>query len=209
MIGSYSVDKGDAWEQIDQVNKAGTPLIGIDANNKYHIVKTNNQGNLIAGADYMPDNGAYIISNPLNFVSPGGPITNNTFLGSGIVSVDIVKGVYSVNPTVLYNASLVGGSFTFILYKDSTALSAYISTLPPFNAFAPTMADFSDGLAGVWDSVPVVLLGGSIAHTTGVNNAKTIFCDTGTYGLAVIGKSGLNINAGTNLFGVYEFTRVG
>jgi hypothetical protein len=209
MIGSYSVDKGDAWEQLDQVNKAGTPVVGIDANNKYHIVKTNNQGNLITGAEFLPGTDNYILTNPVMFTTIAGTPPNNTFLNAAVISNNVETGVYTVNPTFIYQAGGPGGAVTFILYKTDTALGTYLSGLTPLNAFAPSIGDMETGLAGSWDSVPTVLIGGTISHTTRVNNQKTIYCDAGTYGIAVISKTGLNLAASDHLYGVYEFTRVG
>jgi len=208
MIGSYSVDKGDAWEQIDQVNKAGTPVIGIDINNKYHLIKTNNQGQIITGADFLPGTDKYISTNPVAITTIAGQPANNTFIGAAVISTNVETGVYSVNPTFIYIAGGSGGAVTFILYKLGTALDTYIQTLSPLNAFSPSITDFLDGLTGCWDSVPTVLLGGTISHTTGVNNQKTIYCETGTYAIAVISKTGLNLAAGNHLVGVYEFTKV-
>ena len=210
MIGSYSVNKGDAWEQIDQVNKIGTPVMGVNENNVYNILNTNLQGNLITGGKYVnPSDVSYIGSNPGIIGTVASTPANNTFINYQVITQNsIEEGVYSVNPTYLYIAGGAGGAITFVLGKVGSSFDSYVSSLTPGNAFNPGMSPLLDGFFGCWDSVPVVLLGTTLAHTTRVDNSKQIYLETGSYFIVIVTKTGVNFGGGNTLVGFYEFNRI-
>lgn len=205
MINQVSNNKssGTLHKECD----AGTPISGKTANNRYQILKLNIDGTL-AGFPTLTNTIADIGNNPISVpLVPGAPPAN-TFLGSGIASGPALEdGIYRINPTFIFEGG-TGGGISIVLYKVGTPLDAFISTLPPYNAFNPTMIDLQYGLYGYWHNSATENLGSVAQIAYNRNNAIELQITYGLYKFAIITEGAVTITSGVGYFGYWEFLKI-
>lgn len=189
---------------------SGTPISGRDSVYDYHIIKVNTDGSLVTGVSALDGTGHYLMNNAQPVAIVGGAPPTGTYLGSiDVIFATVEKGVYTINPTFIYDGG-AGGGISFILYKQGTNIDAYISTLPPFNLFLPSIANLTTGVSGYWHNTASQQLGGGTIFTSyNRNNTLTCYLDAGQYKMAIITDGATNFNAGIGLAGFYEFSKIG
>jgi len=209
MIGQNSNNRNVGTQPKDC--DAGIPIMGRTGGNptdSYQIIKTDYDGVLIGfpkavgGQNYQ---GFFLGT----FAVPGGAPPANTFLGicSNTFNVS-ADGQYQVNPVLIYPGA-PGGGISFVLYKDFTAMGAYISTLPPFNAFNPSSADVTNGLYGYWHNSVSQNFGGALMYAYNRDNTLSTYLTVGQYNIAAITDGATNFAAGTAQIGFNEFVKIG
>lgn len=193
---------------------AGTPVMGrTSPTGVYEIIKVNAAGEIVTSAlnTFLPGTAAYIGTNPAQLtLVPGAPAAN-TFIGFAPVNalITIDEGIYSVNPAFIFdNGGVNAGGCSFMLYKDGSTVDAYITTLPPFNAFAPGIANLLTGVFGYWHNSANQLMGGNVSQSYNRTNTQHLYLESGIYKIAVITDGAMNIGASPGLLGFYEFTKI-
>lgn len=185
---------------------SGTPISGRTDQNEYQIIKVNNDGSLATGGTYIATTNPYIAVNPTLTVVPAGAPASGTYLSGATVTVT-EEGIYTINPTFIFDGN--GGGISFILAKQGTALGTYITGLPLFNLFLPTIANLVTGFFGYWHNTANQILGGStnsVAYNR--NNAYNMFLEAGTYTLIAFTDGAVTLNGGGTLLGFYDFTKI-
>lgn len=207
MIGQNSNNKATGYTA--KACDAGIPISGRTGDTgTYEIIKTLADGT-IAGFPSPLNAPIYSGTNLSFFAVPGGLPPANTYLGSAVAAFAVTEnGQYLVNPVFIYPGA-TGGGISFVLYKTTTTLDAYISTLPPFNAYAPTMADITTGLFGYWHNSTSQNFGTNLMFAYNRNNALSVNLTNGLYNIAAITDGATNITPGVAAIGFDEFTKIG
>lgn len=188
---------------------SGIPISGRTSSYDYQIIKVNPDGSLVSGVSYLAGTGNYIMNNAQPVPISGGAPPTGTYLGTIPVGGTITAGSYTINPTFIYDGG-AGGGISFLLYKQGTNIDAYISTLPLFNLFLPSIANLSTGVSGYWHNTASQQIGGGTIFTSyNRDNTLTCYLDAGVYFLAIITDGATNFNAGVGLAGFYEFNKIG
>lgn len=206
MITQLSNNKPSGTQEAG-ICDAGTPISGRTNAGRYQILRVNVDGsiNIVSPANST----IYMGFNPTTIAVPPGAPPAFTFIGITNQTIFVGNdGVYRINPVYIYPGN-AGGGISFILYKDFTNLGNYTNTLPPFNLYAPSPADISQGLYAYWHNTASQNIGAGLQTTYNRNNTQDVYLTTGQYNLAVVTEAGVVLTGGTSFIGLYEFTKVG
>ena len=205
MINQISNNKPSGYQSINC--DAGVPISGRTSDTgSYQILKLNADGSITSASPVAISQ--YIGVSGTGIGVPAGIPPSNTYVGSSQPISVTETGLYSINPTFVYTGN-AGGGISFILYKDTTALWGYISTLPPFNAFASNIGDVATGLFGYWHNTASQIFSSNLMSSFNRNNVQNLYLTTGNYYLAVTTDGAVSFNAGAGIVGFYEFTKIG
>ena len=208
MIGQNSNNKpsGATAKQCD----AGLPISGrTSSTGVYEVLKLNVDGSVPTSSPISATS-AYLGINAVPLVLPPGAPPANTFIGFAPVfaAQTIAAGLYRINPTFIWDGA-AGGGISFVLTKSGLAMGNYITTLPPFNAFAPTLTDVANGFCGYWHNTGTQILGGNMMIAYNRSQSLDIYLDAGVYNMGLITDGAVVFNGPGGFFGFYEFTKLG
>lgn len=213
MIGSYSVERGDDWQQIPQINKSGAPVMGFDpTNNAYKLLKVNPDGSLpfvSGGITPLPITDVPYFGNNMQLVpTPGLPgVGAGVYIGlAGAAFISLPAGLYRMNPAYKYEGTPSNGGISFILADAFSAAGAAISTTPPGN-----ILNFNTGALGVYaywhnSTAQTLDVNSQIAYNR--NNVQEIYLPAGFYFMAFVTEGIINFSSVRSYFGWYEFTKL-
>jgi hypothetical protein len=206
MITQVANNKPSGYQSVQC--DAGIPVSGRTSDTgSYQILKLNADGGL-AGLPTYINTIADIGNNPVSIPLSIGTPPSNTFLGSGnACASQITEGVYRLNPTFLYEGG-AGGGISIILYQVATPLDAYISLLPPFNAFNPNLGNLQYGLYGYWHNSTSQSLGNTVQISYNRSNTYEVYLTQGLYKFAIVTDGAVVINNTLGYFGWYEFLKI-
>ena len=208
MIGQNSNNKATGYtaKECD----AGIPISGRTSDTgTYEILKVNADGS-IATQSAMPPAIGYLGTNAVAIVLPAFAPPANTYLGSVQLNGGnlIAAGLYRINPTFTWSGA-AGGGVSFILANNSQIMGGYIASLPPLNAFAPTIGDLQNGFYGYWHNTATQILGGNMMITYNRSQSLDVYLDAGFYTMALVTDGAFVSNGPGGFFGFYEFTKLG
>lgn len=183
----------------------GLPVSGRTSTGVYQILKVNTDGTIPPGT--VPLTTAPYTVNSFSAVGvPPGTPPANTFIGTTATFSIGTSGQYKINPTFTFDGT--GGGINFVLYSVTSNLGTYISTLPPFNAFAPGITDIATGLSGYWHNTANQAIGTTLSIAYNRTNTTEVYLPAGAYAMAVITDGAVTFTGGAGLIGFYEFIQV-
>ena len=206
MIAQISNNKPSGTYQTG-ICEAGTPISGVTADGRYNILRVNVNGSILTNEVNPVSN--YIGFNTATIITPAAAPPANTYVGTANQPIPVFSdGLYRINPTYIY-AGAAGGGISFILYKDFTNLSIYLSALPAFNAFNPGVTDINQGLYGFWHNTASQSLGGTLQTSYNRDNTQDVYLTGGSYYMAIVTDGAVIFTGGPTFVGFYEFTKIG